>query len=85
MQAAIDFYHQRLLEHADAGNARRYLRSRGFEGDAARRFSVGWAPDAYDVLSTELQKKKFGRQDLVDAGLAFVNRANKLQDAFRGV
>ncbi len=84
VQAAIDFYHQRLLQHADAGNARRYLRSRGFEGDAARRFSVGWAPDTYDALSTELQKKKFGRQDLVDAGLAFVNRANKLQDAFRG-
>jgi DNA primase len=84
IQAAIEFYHQRLLEHADAGNARRYLRSRGFEGDAARRFWVGWAPDTYDALSAELQKKKFGRQDLVDAGLAFVNRANKLQDAFRG-
>jgi DNA primase len=84
VQAAIEFYHQRLLEHADAGNARRYLRSRGFEGDAARRFSVGWAPDTYDALSMHLQKKKFGRQDLVDAGLAFVNRANKLQDAFRG-
>jgi DNA primase len=84
VQAAIEFYHQRLLEHADAGNARRYLRSRGFDGNAARRFSVGWAPDAYDVLSTHLQQKKFGRQDVVDAGLAFVNRANKLQDAFRG-
>jgi DNA primase len=83
-QAAIDFYHERLLGGADAGNARRYLRSRGFDGDAARRFSLGWSPDGYDALSNHLQKEKFGRQDITDAGLAFVNKANKLQDAFRG-
>ena len=33
VQAAIDFYHARLLEAPDAGEARRYLRSRGFDGD----------------------------------------------------
>ncbi len=84
VQAAIDFYHRRLLEHDDAGTARRYLRSRGFDGDAVRRFWLGWSPDAYDALSMHLQKQKFARQDITDAGLAFVNRANKLQDAFRG-
>ena len=31
-----------------------------------------------------LQQQKFARDDIVDAGLAFVNRANKLQDQFRG-
>ena len=82
-QAAIDFYHERLLSGPDGGEARRYLRSRGFEGDAARRFMLGWAPDAYDALSTHLQQQKFSRQDLADAGLAFVNKANKLQDSFR--
>jgi DNA primase len=84
VQAAIDFYHQRLLEADDAGNARRYLRSRGFDGDAARQFKVGYSPDKYDALSVHLQKKKFARQDIDDAGLAFVNRTNKLQDSFRG-
>ena len=83
VQAAIDFYHERLLTGADAGFARRYLRSRGFDGDAARRFSLGWAPDGFDALSVHLQKAKFARQDIDDAGLAFVNRANKLQDSFR--
>jgi len=80
---AIAFYHRLLVEDAVAGNARRYLRSRGFDGDAARRFSLGFAPDAYDDLSRHLQQRKFSRQDVVDAGLAFVNRANKLQDQFR--
>jgi DNA primase len=81
---AIAFYHRRLLESDDAGPARRYLRSRGFDGDAARRFSLGWSPDGFDALSSHMQRAKFARDDLVATGLAFVNRANKLQDAFRG-
>src|SRR4051794_12659099 len=80
---AIVFYHDRLLASDDAGNARRYLRSRGFEGDVARKFSVGFAPDGYDALSRHLQNKKFARDDIVKAGLAFVNKAQKLQDQFR--
>jgi DNA primase len=83
VQAAIDFYHERLLESAEAGTARRYLRSRGFDGDSVRRFSLGWAPEGFDPLSAHLQRAKFARQDIVDAGLAFVNRANKLQDSIR--
>lgn len=82
--AAIAFYHSLLLESPEAGGARRYLRSRGFDGDAARRFSLGYAPDGFDALSRHLQQQKFSRQDVVDAGLAFVNRAQKLQDQFRG-
>lgn len=81
--AAVAFYHRLLLESPDAGNARGYLRSRGFDGDAARRFSLGWAPDGFDTLSHHLQQARFARQDVVDAGLAFVNRANRLQDQFR--
>jgi DNA primase len=84
VQGAIDFYHRGLLESAEAGTARRYIRSRGFDGDAVRRFSLGWAPEGFDPLSSHLQRAKFSRQDIVDAGLAFVNRANKLQDAIRG-
>jgi len=83
VQEAIEFFHQRLLESPEAGTARRYLRSRGFDGDAVRRFSLGWAPEGFDPLSSHLQRAKFSRQDIVDAGLAFVNRANKLQDAIR--
>jgi DNA primase len=83
MTAAVAFYHRLLLEDASAGIARRYLRSRGLDGDVARQFSLGWAPDRYDALSLHLQQQRFARQDLLDAGLAFVNRVNKLQDFFR--
>ncbi|MFI5047081.1 MAG: DNA primase [Acidimicrobiia bacterium] len=83
VDAAIAFYEQLLLEAAEGGTARRYLRSRGFDGDAARRFHLGWSPDDFDRLSVHLQQQGFSRNDITDAGLAFVNRVNKLQDQFR--
>lgn len=82
--AAIAFYHELLLGSDDAALARRYLRSRGFDGDAVRQFQLGYSPDDWDRLSLHLQRQKFARDDIEGAGLAFVNRANKLQDQFRG-
>jgi len=82
--AAVTFYHRLLMEAPEGGRARQHLRSRNFDGDAARRFHLGWAPDGFDALSGHLQREGLKREDIVDAGLAFVNRANKLQDQFRG-
>jgi DNA primase len=82
--AAIAFYHDLLLSSADAAIARRYLRSRGFDGDAVRQFQLGYSPDDWDRLSIHLQQRKFARDDIEGAGLAYVNRVNKLQDQFRG-
>ena len=84
VSAAIAFYHDILLTGDDGKVARGYLRSRGFDGDAARQFQLGWSPDDWDRLSVHLQQHKFARDDIEGAGLAFVNRANKLQDQFRG-
>src|SRR3954468_14207233 len=59
--AAIAFYHELLLGSEDAAIARRYLRSRGFDGDAVRQFQLGYSPDDWDRLSVHLQQKKFAR------------------------
>jgi len=82
--AAAGFYHHLLLDAPEAGTARRYLRSRGYDGEVARRFQLGFSPDRFDALAQFLGTKKFSRQDLLDAGLCFVNRADRLQDHFRG-
>ena len=81
MEQATEWYHQRLLTGADAGQARDYLRSRGYEGDVVRRFRLGWAPDSWDALCTGL---KLSEDVAVGSGLGFVNRRGRLQDAFRG-
>ena len=80
MVKAVDFYHERLLSSPDAGPARDYLRSRGYDGETVRAFRLGWAPDDWDVLAKHL---KASPKVLTDSGLGFVNRRGRPQDAFR--
>ena len=80
MEAAVEWYHQRLLSAPDAGRARDYLRSRGYDGAVVRGFRLGWAPDAWDALSTALHLPP---KVMEEAGLAFTNKAGRQQDFFR--
>jgi DNA primase len=80
MERAVDWYHTRLLESADARAAREYLRARDLAGDVARQFKIGWAPDEWDALSRALDAPA---EMLREAGLGFVNKAGRMQDSFR--
>lgn len=81
MEIAVEWYHQRLLTAPDARPARDYLRSRGIDGEIARQFRIGWAPDEWDALSVQAG---LDEKVLSDVGLAFRNRRNRMQDALRG-
>jgi DNA primase len=80
MERAVAWYHERLLRSPDAGPARDYLRSRGYDGDIVRRFRLGWAPDDWDALAKGLQ---LSTKVLSDSGLGFLNRRGRPQDFFR--
>jgi len=80
MERAVEWYHARLLEGADARGAREYLRARDLAGDVARQFKIGWAPDEWDALSRALDAPV---EMLREAGLGFVNKAGRVQDSFR--
>ena len=80
MAKAVDWYHERLLEDPAARPARDYLRGRGLAGDVARQFKLGWAPDDWDALS---RRAGIPGELLQTTGLAFRNRRDRLQDAFR--
>jgi DNA primase len=81
MASAVDWYHDRLLTGPDGGEARGYLRSRGFTGEMVRQYKVGWAPDDWDSLCKGL---RLPTEVATDTGLGFVNSRNRLQDSFRG-
>lgn len=83
MEAAVEWYHQRLLTAPDAREARDYLRNRGLAGDVARHFRLGYAPDDWDALGSHLSAQGFRPDVLQDVGLAFTNRSQRLQDSFR--
>ena len=80
MSEAVDWYHQRLLDHPDAREARDYLRKRGLHGEFARTFKLGWAPDDWDAFAIASSSPS---DVLQDVGLAFRNRRNRMQDSFR--
>lgn len=80
MDAAVEWYHDRLLNDPGARPAREYLRSRGLSGDIARRFKLGWAPDDWDALC---RNAGIDGDLLRTVGLGFTNRAGRMQDSLR--
>lgn len=77
---AVDFYHDCLINRPDARPAREYLKSRGYNSDIAKQFSLGWAPAEWDNLAKHLN---VSAEDLQDAGLGGLNRYGKQYDFFR--
>ena len=80
MSRAVEWYHDRLLNSPDARAAREYLKSRGINGDVARQFQLGWAPDEWDALCSALNLTP---KMLEATGLGFVNKRERRQDALR--
>ena len=81
---AVEWYHQRLLSAPDGREARTYLKSRGIDGEVARRFKIGWAPEDakhWDLLCREV---KLSDKDLRESGLGNVNSRGRQYDMFRG-
>jgi DNA primase len=58
-EVACEFYHRLLVEDPAGKQARSYLRQRGFDGELARQFFLGWAPAAWEALAAHLQEKGF--------------------------
>ncbi|HEY2428559.1 MAG TPA: DNA primase [Acidimicrobiales bacterium] len=82
MEAAVAWYHERLVKAPDAGAARRYLRhERGYDADTVRAFRLGWAHEAWDEMCRALH---LPAEVLHDAGLAVRSRNGNQIDAFRG-
>ena len=82
-RAAQEFYHRALLESPEARIGRDFLRERGFDGEAAKRFGVGFAPRGGEELSRYLRAKGFSDDELTVGGLS--GRGSRgLYDRFRG-
>ncbi|MFP5327127.1 MAG: DNA primase [Acidimicrobiia bacterium] len=80
MERAVDFYNDRLLSSPDAGAARSYLRSRGYDRSVVEQFRIGWAPSGWDELVRSL---KVPEDVLRDTGLGLRSRLGTLIDSFR--
>jgi DNA primase len=89
LEAAISFYHQVLTGHEAGSAARDYLHGRGFTDETISTFQLGWAPDAWDALTTALTRRRdISEADLEAAGLVSPRRGSRgsrgVYDRFRG-
>ena len=72
------------LATPEAGAGQAFLGGRGFDGAAAERFGVGYAPKSWDAVKSHLLGKGFTDQELRDAGLVSVGDRGSSYDRFRG-
>ena len=79
---AAKFYHTQLRSADDANKAMTALRARNVDDSVIDRFTLGWAPNKYDVLYKEL-KKEFKDDVLEKAGLILKSNSGGWIDRFR--
>jgi len=80
---AAAWYHANLMKRAIGGPAREYLRDRGITSDVAARWQIGFAPDAWDGLSSWAKQTGFTEDELVRAGLGNERDGGGVYDRFR--
>jgi DNA primase len=86
LEAAIAFYHKVLIEHPAGVEAREYLHGRGFTDETIATYQLGFAPDAWDALTSALMRRRqLPETDLEGAGLVSRRRSGRgVYDRFRG-
>lgn len=67
---AARFMHELLLRDPDAGHARDYLKSRGYDSAMAERWLVGWMPETPSRFLDWARKTGFSGRELVASGIA---------------
>lgn len=83
-EAAAEFYHQILLNSDKGRPGRDYFRKRSLDGDTARAFKLGYAPDEWDSLVGFLKNGKMDLGKAAEAGLIIPKKNGGFYDRFRG-
>ncbi len=81
--AAVFFHDQLSVPGGEI--ARKYVQKREISPAMVTRFGLGFAPDSWDSLVSEMQKKGYTKPELLDAGLARAskNGSGGIYDTFR--
>ncbi len=74
---AADYYHDLLLNHPGAKNAREYLKQRGVQPETIKNFLLGYALPLWDGLLKHLQGRGCSPGEIEQAGLAITREDGK--------
>lgn len=64
-------------------SAQEYLDKRGLTKQTISQFRIGYIPDDWSILHTEL-KKSFKEEEILESGLVIKNENGRIYDRFRG-
>jgi DNA primase len=82
---AANFFHHNLMKERSASIAREYLKKRQITAEVAKKWRLGYSPDAWDGLIQHAAGKKFSAELLEVAGLALRRESGDgFYDRFRG-
>ncbi|MGC3990749.1 MAG: toprim domain-containing protein [Chthoniobacteraceae bacterium] len=66
------WFHRNLMKTQAAQGARDYLKKRGLTVEVAKNWQIGYAPDAWDELSSWAYANGFSEEELIRSGLVKV-------------
>jgi len=69
LESATIFFQRTLYENPQYKAVVEYLTGRGLTKETIKEWRIGYAPDAWQLLSDYLKSKRFSEQDLVKVGL----------------
>jgi DNA primase len=75
-KGATEFMHSLLMKDPAAQHGRDYLKSRGFDGEMAKRWALGWMPEDGRVFLDWARRAGFSGRELKDSGLANLKEEN---------
>lgn len=84
METATQFYHEVLMNQKAGVRAKGYLAGRGVTEQTMNEFMIGYAPHAWDTLSTWLARKGYSQEEMVAVGLVGKKDSGASFDRFRG-
>ena len=73
------FYQEQLKQSTQAID---YLKSRGLDGETAKRFQVGYAPAGWDALVKQFGERAAVREQLLTTGMC-IRKEDRVYDRFR--
>jgi len=81
-QQAAEWFHHLLMTDPRAKPAQGYLRKRGLTGEVAQRWKIGYAPDAWEALTSWARGQDYTRDEIVQSGLVSLRDAENPQSDF---
>ncbi len=81
--AAVQYFHNLLLNSPAGEKARKYLVGRGLSAKVISEFQLGFSLDNWEALKGYLLERGYAESELLEAGLILATETGKTHDRFR--